>query len=149
MKRASLWGVVGVLALVVGVAALNRGGGSQSPSGGAAAVPWEHDLPTALARAGNEKKLVMVDLYTDWCKWCKQLDQTTLADADVQRALGRFVSVRLNAEKDGREVAERFNVDGYPTILFLDASGGEVGRIPGYLEPGPFLAELENVAKKA
>ncbi len=149
MKRASLWGVVGVLALVVGVAALNRGAGSRAgAAGGAAAVPWERDLPTALARAGSEKKLVMVDFYTDWCKWCKQLDQTTLADAGVQRALGRFVSVRLNAEKDGRDVAERFNVDGYPTILFLDAHGGEVGRIPGYLEPGPFLAELENVVKK-
>ncbi len=147
MKRASIWGVVAVLALIVGVAALNRGGGSR-PDAGAAALPWERDLPTALARAGSEKKLVMVDFYTDWCKWCKQLDRTTLSDADVQRALGRFVSVRLNAEKDGRDVAERFNVDGYPTILFLDAGGGEVGRIPGYMEPGPVLAELQDIVKK-
>ncbi len=149
MKRASIWGVVAVLALIVGVAALNHGGESRSgPGGGAAALPWERDLPTALARAGSEKKLVMVDFYTDWCKWCKQLDRTTLSDAEVQRALGGFVSVRLNAEKDGRDVAERFNVDGYPTILFLDARGGEVGRIPGYMEPGPFLAELQDIAKK-
>jgi len=144
-----MWGIGAAVVLVVAVAVLNRGGGSRTEAGGgAAAVPWERDLSTALARAGNEKKLVMVDFYTDWCKWCQRLDQTTLSDAGVQQALGRFVSVRLNAEKDGRDVAERFNVDGYPTILFLDANGGEVGRIPGYLEPGPFLAELENVVKK-
>ncbi len=59
------------------------------------------------------------------------------------------MSVRLNAEKDGREAAERFNVDGFPTIVFLDAAGGEVGRIPGYMEPGPFLEELTNIMKKA
>ena len=150
MKQASVWAVVAVLVLVVAVAALNRGGGShQAAAGGAAALPWERDLPTALARAGSEKKLVMVDFYTDWCGWCRRLDQNTLSDSKVQQALEAFVSVRLNAEKDGRDAAERFNVDGYPTILFLDAKGGEVGRIPGYLEPGPFLAELEDIIKKA
>ena len=136
--------------MIVGVVALNRGAGSRSESGGsAAALPWERDLPSALARAGSEKKIVMVDFYTDWCGWCRRFDQKTLSDSNVQRALERFVSVRLNAEKDGREAAERFRVDGYPTILFLDARGDEVGRIPGYMEPGPFLAELEDIAKKA
>ena len=150
MKQASVWGTVAVLALIVGVVALNRGAGARSESGGsAAALPWEHDLPSALARAGSEKKIVMVDFYTDWCGWCRRFDQKTLSDFNVQRALERFVSVRLNAEKDGREAAERFRVDGYPTILFLDARGDEVGRIPGYMEPGPFLAELEDIAKKA
>ncbi|MGD1149043.1 MAG: thioredoxin family protein [Thermoanaerobaculaceae bacterium] len=150
MRQASVWGVVAMLVLVVAVVAFNQGGGSRSGAGGgAAALPWERDLPTALARAGSEKKIVMVDFYTDWCGWCRQFDQGTLSDANVQRALEGVVSVRLNAEKDGREAAERFRVDGYPTILFLDARGGEVGRTRGYLEPGPFLAELEDIMKKA
>ncbi len=147
MNRASTWGIVAVLAVVVGVVAFNGGGGRLT--GGAAALPWERDLPAALSRAGGEKKLVMVDFYTDWCQWCRRLDQTTFTDVNVQKALQGLVSVRLNAEKDGREAAERFNVDGYPTLIFLDASGNEVGRIPGYVEPGPFLAELANIIKKA
>ena len=174
MKQASVWGVVTVLALVVAVVVLNRGAGSSSqPGGGAVALPWERDLSSALARAGSENKIVMVDFYTDWCGWCKKLERTTLTDARVQRALDRFVgwcrrfdqntlsdsnvqralervvSVRLNAEKDGREAAERFRVDEYPTILFLDARGEEVGRISGYFEPGPFLAEIEDIIRKA
>ena len=149
MKRASVWGVVAVLALVIAVVAVHRGPGQGSQGqSGSSVLPWERDLPTALERAGNEKKLVMVDLYTDWCGWCRRLDQTTLSDSNVQRALGGVVSVRLNAEKDGMEIARRFNVDGYPTILFLNASGDEVGRIPGYLEPRPFLAVVEQIIAK-
>ena len=150
MKQSSVWGVVTVLALVVAVVVLNRGAGSSSqPGGGAVALPWERDLSSALARAGSENKIVMVDFYTDWCGWCRRFDQNTLSDSNVQRALERVVSVRLNAEKDGREAAERFRVDEYPTILFLDARGEEVGRISGYFEPGPFLAEIEDIIRKA
>ena len=138
-----------------GATTLGCGGGADSSGSssatapGAAALPWERDLPKALARASEEKKLVMVDFYTDWCRWCQRMDQTTFADAKVQRALQRVVSVKLNAEKDGRAAAARFSVDGYPTIVFLNASGGEVGRIPGYLEPGPFLQELDDILKRA
>jgi len=148
MKRASVWGVVVVLAMVTAVILGSRVGAPR-PSGGAAALPWEPDLSTALARAGNENRLVMVDFYTDWCQWCKRLDQNTLSDTHVQEALQQLVTVRLNAEKDGREAAARFNVEGFPTLIFLDAKGAEVGRIPGYMEPGPFLEELQDILRKA
>lgn len=148
MRRASVWGVVLVLTTVAGLMLVHRGGGMET-TGGAAALPWEPDLSTALARAGNENRLVMVDFYTDWCQWCKRLDQNTLSDAHVQEALQRLVTVRLNAEKDGREAAARFNVEGFPTLIFLDAKGAEVGRIPGYMEPGPFLEELKDILRKA
>jgi len=148
MKRASVWGVVAILAVLVGVILASHGSGVQ-PTGGASALPWERDLPTALTRASGEKKLVMVDFYTDWCQWCKRMDQNTLTDENVQRALQGVVSVRLNAEKEGRGEAERFNVEGFPTLIFLDSGGAEVGRIPGYMEPGPFLDELHNILQKA
>ncbi len=148
MRRASVWAVALVLAMVAAVILVSRGGGVE-PAGGAAALPWERDLPTALTRAGSEKKLVMVDFYTDWCQWCKRLDQKTLSDAKVQEALQSVVTVRLNAEKDGREEAARFNVEGFPTLVFLNASGAEVGRIPGYMDPSPFLEELQEILKKA
>ena len=148
MKRASVWGVVAVLAVLVGVILASHGTGVQ-PTGGAAALPWERDLPTALTRASGEGKLVMVDFYTDWCQWCKRMDQNTFTDVEVQRALQGVVTVRLNAEKEGREDAARFNVEGFPTLIFLDSRGAEVGRIPGYMEPRPFLDELHNILQKA
>ena len=126
---------------------------SRAPEQGAAAkadaLPWSHDLTAAMAQAGNQNKLVMVDFYTDWCVWCKRLDDTTYADAGVKRALEGVVLVKLNAEKDGRSDAARFRVNGYPTVLFLNAAGTEVARIPGYLPPGQFLAELQHILKRA
>jgi len=148
MKRASVWGVVAVLGMVAAVILGSRGSAVRG-SGSAPALPWERDLPTALTRAGNENRLVMVDFYTDWCQWCKRFDQNTLTDAHVQEALQQFVTVRLNAEKDGREAAARFNVEGFPTLIFLNAKGAEVGRIPGYMGPGPFLDELQDILRKA
>ncbi len=130
------------------LAACNR-----APEPGASAkadaLPWSHDLTTAMTRAGSQNKLVMVDFYTDWCTWCRRLDETTYADAGVQSALQGVVLVKLNAEKDGRSEATKYRVDGYPTVLFLNAQGAEVGRIPGYLPPGQFLAALQDILQRA
>ncbi len=148
MKRPWIWGVVVVVGAVALAVVQGRGGGSGG-RGAADALPWAHDLPTALSQAGSEKKIVMVDFYTDWCQWCKRLDKNTLSDSRVQKALTQLVPVRLDAEREGRDAAARFQVDGYPTLIFLNAAGAEVGRIPGYMDPGPFLQELDNILKNA
>lgn len=110
------------------------------------AISWEKDLSSALSKARGENKLVMVDFYTDWCQWCRRLDSTTLADPRVAEAVrAGFIPVRLNAETSGKEDAARFGVDGYPTVLFLEASGREVYRISGYVEPQDFLKELKSL----
>jgi thiol:disulfide interchange protein len=146
--RTLVVGIVVALAIVAIVAYRDQGSGGdlRAHAGG---VPWERSLSDALEKATGERKLVMVDFYTDWCGWCRKLDETTLADPHVHRALDKFVAVRLNAEKDGREAAVRYRVDGYPTVLFLDAGGVEVGRIPGYLPPGPFLEEMQDIVGKS
>ncbi len=146
MKRPWVWGVVVVFGAVA--VALVQGRGGDSGRSGADALPWVRDLPTALSQAGSENKVVMVDFYADWCQWCKRMDRNTFSDAAVQKALARVVSVKLDGEREGREAAARFNVDGYPTLIFLNAAGNEVGRIPGYLDPGPFLEQLHLILRK-
>jgi len=138
-----------VLGLLVGALVGCGRGGGRAAGGAAAAIPWEKDLAAALSRAGTENKLVMVDFFTDWCRWCEVLDEKTLSDSAVQAELRRLVVVKLDAERDGRDAARRYRVEGFPTLLFLDASGREVGRIPGFLPPEPFLEELGDILKKA
>lgn len=123
--------------------------GGRAAGGAATVIPWEKDLAGALARAGSENKLVMVDFYTDWCRWCDVMDEKTFADGAVQAELRRMVVVKLDAERDGRDAARRYGVEGFPTMVFLDATGREVGRIPGFLPPEPFLEELGDILKKA
>ncbi len=119
--------------------------GRDASTGKGGGVAWSQDLPGALAKAKAEGRVVMVDFYADWCGWCKKLDETTFAHPQVRQALAGLVPVKLDAERGGREAARRYRVDGYPTLLFLDATGREVGRIPGYLPPTAFLEELQDI----
>jgi thiol:disulfide interchange protein len=113
---------------------------------GSVTVEWEKDFPAAIERARSEGKPVLVNFYADWCVWCKRLESTTLRDAKVAALLSdRVVPVNLNVDGDGRELSNRYHVDGLPTILVLDASGNEIGRIPGYMPPTGFLERVEGI----
>jgi len=87
----------------------------------------------------------MIDFYTDWCGWCKRLDRDTFPDKTVIKLLQNFIPLKLNAERAGRSLARRYGVRGYPTILFLDHKGKLIGRIGGYLKPGPFANALKRI----
>lgn len=95
----------------------------------------------ARAAAKAQEKVVFVDFFTTWCGPCKKLDATTWKDERVVAWLGdRTVALRLDAEKE-RELAKRYRVAAYPTLLFVDAEGHEVGRLVGYLDADAFLAK--------
>lgn len=139
-----LGNVVVVLALASGAAIWLSYGKTKTPS----PTVSTGNLQATLDRAAAEDKLVMVDFYTDWCGWCKKFEGQTLTDRRVQQSLARVITIRLNAEKEGRSAASTYQVSGYPTIVFLDKRGKVLGRIDGYMEPGPFLAELDDILRR-
>jgi thioredoxin-related protein len=118
--------------------------------GGPAWRSWD----AGLRESGTSGRPVLVDVYTDWCGWCKRMDRDVYARADVQDYLARkFVTVKLDAESSdaaryqgrtysSRTLAARFGVTGYPTTLFLNAKGGHLGSVPGYSPPQDFLLLL-------
>ncbi len=113
-------------------------------------ITWEKDLPSALERARNEGKPVLVNFYADWCVWCKRLESTTLRDAKVASVLqDRVVPLSLNVEGSGRDLSNEYRVDGLPTIIVLDAGGREIGRIPGYMPPESFLKRVEGILQQS
>jgi thioredoxin-like negative regulator of GroEL len=65
----------------------------------------------------------------------------------VIQSLGQFVPVKINAEKEGVAVAKRYGVQGYPTLLFIDAAGAAVAKIGGYLPPAPFNEQLTRIGE--
>jgi thioredoxin-related protein len=120
------------------------------PPAGAAGVAW-HGWNEGLAAAAGSGKPVIVDVYTDWCGWCKRMDRDTYARADVSDYVNRhFVMVRLNAESNerltyaghaftGRTLVGGFQVTGYPTTIFLRPSGEHLVNVPGYLPAEKFM----------
>lgn len=115
------------------------------------AKPTWRDWDTGLKEAEQLDRPVLVDVYTQWCGWCKRMDRDVYARQDVREYLAKkFVMVRLDAESsdparfDGRPYTSRtlaayFRVAGYPTTLFLRSSGEHLVTVPGYVEADKFL----------
>jgi len=106
-----------------------------------AEVLWEKgSFEEIMAKAGKENKPVMIDFYAVWCGPCKMLDRKTYSDPAVTAFSNKFLNARFDAEKgEGRELARRFKVMNYPTIIFLKPDGTEIDRQIGYLGPREFL----------
>jgi thioredoxin-related protein len=116
---------------------------------GAQGIPWQSDLASATAEARRTGKIMMVDVYTDWCGWCKKLDTDTYADDGVIKGAARFVALKLNPEKgaSARQFAEKYGVSGYPTILFVEADGTLANKVVGYVEAESFAAEMKKTTE--
>jgi len=110
-----------------------------------------------LRQAEESGRPILVDVYTDWCGWCKRMDREVYSRADVREALTRrFVPVKLNAESKGavtyqaqklteRGIAAKFKVSGYPTTIFLASNGDHLVNAPGYLPADRFLLVLRYI----
>jgi thioredoxin-related protein len=118
-----------------------------SISAQAESITWAKSFDAAMKQAKATGRPVMVDFYTDWCGYCKKLDAEVYTDAQVIRASGKFISVKLNAEKEGYTQARKYQVTGFPTILFLDGQGGVVGAVRGYMPAPNFMAAMNDALK--
>jgi hypothetical protein len=115
---------------------------------GLAFEPPTVTLPAALERAKAADGLVLVDLVTPTCRWCKVLERETFPDPRVGAALGPTTCLRVEAgAPEGTDLVRRFAVRGYPTILFLDGAGREVDRVVGFLGPERFAAEVARIRR--
>ena len=86
-------------------------------------LPWEKDYAGALAKAKAEKRPLFLMLTATWCGPCKMLESQTLPSPAVLSGLKEFLWVK--AYEDAA-LNKEFNLGGYPTLLFLDASNGRV-----------------------
>ncbi len=111
----------------------------------AAPVAWRTDFDSALKEARRTHKPVFVDFYTDWCGACKYLDATTYRDPKFALASRNWVMVRVNAEKGARniQIAQKYRLEGYPTLLMLDPNGKKLNQIAGAYPTEMMLAEMK------
>lgn len=106
----------------------------------------------------TEKRPVLIDLYTDWCGWCKVMDKKTYSNKKVSEYLAqKFYPVKVDAESKQailwKGKSYQYNTQyrtnefalyltqgqlSYPTTVIIPADGGEPQAIPGFLEPKDF-----------
>jgi thioredoxin-related protein len=102
-----------------------------------------------LAKAKSENKILMIDFFTDWCKWCVELDKKVYTDNEVAGfANTKQVNWKIDAEKgEGIDLAKKYAVSGYPTIVFVDGNGDEIDRIVGYMPAKDFLKRIKEFSE--
>jgi thioredoxin-related protein len=119
--------------------------GPRAAAAAAAELNWL-SWNQAMAEAASTGRPLLIDVYTDWCGWCKRMDKDVYARDDVREYLKRkFIPVKLNAESaeevrvgeqtmTARALAQQLRVSGYPTTIFLKPNGrDQIARVPGYI----------------
>ncbi|MCB9230086.1 MAG: thioredoxin family protein [Bacteroidia bacterium] len=100
----------------------------------AAGIEFHHvTLDQARKMAGDQGKLIFVDVYAEWCGPCKYLSSSVFPDLKLGEFYNQhFISVKLDGETgEGRQVMRQFSLNAYPSLLYLDAAGNLVHKEVG------------------
>ncbi len=102
---------------------------------------WRNqDLETAILEAKKQNRPILVDIYSDWCAACYELDEKTWPDEDLRAYIqSNYIAIRIDTDKIRPDLAKRYQIIGYPTVLILDADGQEIRRSLGYRSPKDML----------
>jgi thioredoxin-related protein len=124
-----------------------------------AADGWLTDLDEGIKVAKAEKKAILVDFTgSDWCAWCIRLKKEVFDQKEFAAASKDFVLVELDYPQKKKQSpeekaknkawAEKFAIEGFPTIMLLDANGEPFAQT-GYQAGGPvkYLAHLADLLK--
>jgi thiol:disulfide interchange protein len=149
MMKAITW----LASATLGIAALTASAFATVPDG------WLTDVDEAVALAKKENKAVMLEFTgSDWCPPCIAMKKNVFSKEEfVKKASENFVLVHLDFPRGNPELreknqplAEKYKIEGYPTIILLDSDGKEFTRFFASQHPTveAFLGHLEKSLEK-
>ena len=122
---------------------------------------WLSDYKKAQQEAKVSNKFLLLDFTgSDWCGWCKRLEKEILSqsqfenyahenlvllEVDFPRAKPQSPELR----KQNQELAQQYQIEGFPTIVVLNGDGQKLWQYDGYFPDGlaAFIAQLEKLRK--
>ena len=122
---------------------------------------WLHDWNKAQEEAKANHKLLFLNFTgSDWCGWCIKLDKDIFSQQEFKNfAHDNLVLVELDfprrksqpteEKKQNMQLAQQYEVLGFPTIVVLKSNGQKVWQFDGYFPGGPeaFIAQLQKLPK--
>jgi thioredoxin-related protein len=122
---------------------------------------WLTDYKKAQEEAKASNKFLLLDFTgSDWCSWCRKLDEEILSQSQFKDyARENLVLLEIDfprakpqsaeLKKQNQQLAQQYQVEGFPTIVVLSGDGEKVWQYDGYFPDGPaaFIAQLEKLRK--
>jgi uncharacterized protein YyaL (SSP411 family) len=120
-------------------------------------ILWEN-WNEGYSKAVKQKKIALVDCYTDWCGWCKRMDKDTYAREEIAKKINKhFVPIKFNPELgvqyelngkmySGRELLAMLSnnqTSGFPTTYFILTKKNRIVIEPGYKDAESFNRILD------
>jgi thioredoxin-related protein len=118
-------------------------------------------LEEAIVKAYENDKKVLIDIYTDWCGFCRRMQHEVYPSKLVQEVIENYYYyVRIDAESSDmvtfrgetmtkRNFARALGATSYPSTVFLDSRGDPIGMQPGFMEAKQFSEILAFVGSDA
>lgn len=143
MRRPSSVFIVGVAVLVV-AAAVARAQDTPDPR----YVRWE-SLRDAQERALREGKPLLMHFTAPWSKWCDKMSRETYADRRVRAYLNEHFALAMVDTEKLPAMGRKYQVEGVPTLWFLDAEGKRLTHLDGFVSAENLLPLLEFIVTGA
>jgi thioredoxin-related protein len=143
----------------------------QTPAASTAKIKWL-DFEEAVAQNKKKPKKIFIDTYTDWCGWCKKMDQTTFINPVIVKYMNdNYYAVKFNAERkdtvnyngksyvnpnpagtrSSHQLAQEL-LNGrmsFPSFVFLDENLKKITILPGYQKAPQFESILHFIGENA
>ena len=112
------------------------------------AFAWKPYSKQALEDSIAHHRPVVIDFYADWCENCQEMDRVVFSLLQIQEKLAQVTALRMDVTNQDdpaiQKIAHEYEIEGIPTVIFLDSKGREIdnSRVIGFVTPEEFSRSL-------